>query len=495
MTGPGGRSGKHSPGGSPVMSGLGRRSGAAAALLLGLLVATPASPAAAEEGGPAITIDSPRAEPPLESASVTVSGQATSASLYRMKDVTLTFGGEKRVKTCTESPCSFSWTFTRPSNGRYDLTLAATQALPLVGTPGPSNERSRTFYIAAPAAKPVLDPPKVNEARNTELSWSRNTEPDMLYYAVFRKDPGGSKYLPVGGSVPHPSSGAKVSFTDTTTSAFNGGEYSYQVVAVRKGAGGSWPAEIASEPSALRTATVPAPPTTTSTTVAGAPPGSPPPTAGPTTTVKPGTSAGVDLSGFLSTRSQPISLPTITVPEPPDTGFQGTLPFGARPPGDELEEGEQEAVLPDNGPRSIISRISPGRPLVPVAGGLVLLLLAMHMRVLNHRIKTAPEPDLPVDTAPVPAPAPRPVRASAPAPEPEPAPQPAPVLYDVDEDWAPVAAEPDPEPEPVTAWAPPEIDEVDEIDEPEPEPFDPDEIEVFEVVSSNRRRLARAGSR
>lgn len=495
-----------------------------------MLVATPASPAGAEEGGPVITIDSPRTEPPLESASVTISGSAKSAALHRMKDVTLTIGGETRTKPCSESPCSFSWTVSRPSNGRYDFTLAATQALPLVGSPGPSNDRSRTFYVAAPAARPTLDPPKVNEARNTELSWSRNTEPDTLYYAVFRKDPGGSKYMPVGGTVPQPGSGSKVSFTDTTTSAFNGGDYSYQVVAVRKGAGGPWPAEIASEPSSIRTATVPAPPATTSTTGATPPPGAPVPGApAPTTTVKPGTSAGVDLSGFLSTRSQPINLPAMTIPEPPDTGFQGTLPFGARPPGEEMEEGEEEAVLPDDAPRSIISRISPGRPLVPVAGGLVLLLLAMHMRVLNHRIKAAPEGDLPVDDAPAPAPAP--VRAAAPAPRPEPAPPPppapAPALYDVDEEWAaeeyaddeewaPVAAElaPEPEPEPEFLELPPEPEpepapqpepepefelelelEPEPEPDPDPEPFDPDEIEVFEVVSSNRRRLARAGAR
>jgi hypothetical protein len=485
------------------MTRLGRRSGAAAVLLLGILVATPASPAGAEEGGPTIAIDSPRTEPPLESASVTVSGSATSATLYRMQDVTLTIGGDAPKKlTCDRSPCAFSWTVARPSNGRYDLKLVATQALPLVGTPGPSNEKARTFYVAAPAAKPVLDAPKVNEARNTELSWSRNTEPDMLYYAVFRKDPGGSKYLPVGGAVAQPTSGAKVSFTDTTTSAFVGGDYSYQVVAVRKGAGGPWPAEIASEPSSVRTATVPAPPVTTSTTAAAAPPGSPAAGASPTTTAKPGTTAGVDLSGFLSTRSQPITLPPITVPEPPDTGFQGTLPFGARPPGDDVEEGDAEAVLPDDSSsRSIISRISPGRPLVPVAGGLVLLLLAMHMRVLNHRIKAGPEADLPVDHTPAP-PAPVPVRAPTPAPAPPPPP-----LYDVDEEWAvedaagdeewaPAEAEPEPDPEPesdpVALWIP---FEVDTVDEPEPEPFDPDAIEVFEVVSSNRRRLARAGGR
>ena len=516
MNGLGGRSGDIHRAASPVMTRLGRRSGAAAALLLSLLVATPASPAGAEEGGPAITIDSPRADRPLESPTVTVSGTATSGSLYRMRDITLTASGDAAKKvTCSQSPCAFSWTLTRPSNGRYEYKIAATQALPLVGTAGPSNERTGVFHVAAPAAKPVLDPPTVNEARNTELSWTRNTEPDMLYYAVFRKDPGGSKYMPVGNTVPQPGSGAKVPFTDTTTSAFNGGDYSYQVVAVRKGAGGDWPKEIASDPSSARTATVPAPPTTTSITGPGAPAPGAPPAAGPTTTVKPGTSAGVDLSGFLSSRSQPVTLPSITVPEPPDTGFEGTLPFGARPPGDDLEEGEAEAVLPDDARRSIISRIDPGRPLVPVAGGLVLLLLAMHLRLLNHRIKVAPDGDLPVDAAPVPpppaAPAPAPVRAAAPtppparrpapaAPPPQPAPAPASALYDVDdgwddEDWAPEPApapararEADPEPELVTLWAPPEADE------PDPAPFDPDEVEVFEVVSSNRRRLARAGA-
>ena len=487
------------------MARLGRRSGAAAALLLSLLVATPASPAGAEEGGPEITIDSPRAEPPLESATVTVSGSAVPAYLYRMRDVSLTVGSDTKKITCTDSPCSFSWTVSRPANGRYELKVVATQALPLVGTPGPPNSQSRVFYVGAPAARPVLDPPKVNEARNTELSWSRNTETDLLYYAVFRKDPGGSKYLPVATNVAQPGSGSKVSYTDTTTSAFNGGDYSYQVVAVRKGAGGNWPKEIASEPSGARSATVPAPPTTTSTTVAGAPPGSPPPSAAPSTTVKPGTSAGVDLSGFLSARSQPITLPTITVPEPPDTGFQGTLPFGVRPPGDDLEEGDAEAVLPNDAPRSIISRISPGRPLVPVAGGLVLLLLAMHMRLLSHRVKAA-DADLPVDAgvAPV-ATAATAATAVAPAPprRPEP-PAPAPALYDVDDDWgvevdadadeawAPEPApEPkaQPEPEPAARWTPPDADA------PALEPFDPDEIEVFEVVSSNRRRLARAGAR
>ncbi len=71
-------------------------------------------------------------------------------------------------------------------------------------------------------------------------------------------------------------------------------------------------------------------------------------------------------------------------------------------------------------------------------------------------------------------------------PEPEPQPQPQPVV---------AAQEPEPEPEPevVTLWAP--TPEPEPEPEPEPPAIDPDAIEVVEVVSSNRRRLARSGSR
>ncbi|MDQ4090465.1 MAG: hypothetical protein M3163_09210, partial [Actinomycetota bacterium] len=87
-------------------------------------------------------------------------------------------------------------------------------------------------------------------------------------------------------------------------------------------------------------------------------------------------------------------------------------------------------------------------------------------------------------------------------------------LFDVDADevddehWAPVAAElkpqpqpepvvaaqePEPEPEVVTLWAP--TPEPEPEAEPEAPAVDPDAIEVVEVVSANRRRLARSGSR
>jgi hypothetical protein len=99
-------------------------------------------------------------------------------------------------------------------------------------------------------------------------------------------------------------------------------------------------------------------------------------------------------------------------------------------------------------------------------------------------------------------------------------PTPAPALYDVveeeawdEEEWAPPAiieAEPageaDLEPEPLVAAAPSadlggfdfDVDfelEVAPIEDDAGEGPDPDDIEVFEVVSPAPRRLARAGSR
>jgi hypothetical protein len=346
-----------------------------------------------------------------------------------------------------------------------------------------------------------------------ELSWSRNTEPDMLYYAVFRKDPAGSKYLQVGSKVTQPASGKSVTFTDTTTT-FNGGDFAYQVVAVRRGA--TTTAETSSDPSSTGSASVPAPPTSSTTPV---PPGSP--AGGPTTTAKPGPPAGVDLGGFLSSRAQPVALTPITVPDPPDTGFQGTLPFGARPPGDDVEDGAgQEAAASPSGSSSIVSGGSSARPLVPVAAGLILLLLAMHMTALNRRLKPAADGDLPVDlpnaiaTPPVRSrrrrrgdegPEPAAVTAAA-----EAAPQAssAPRFYDIgqESDWAP---EPPPGPPRATAKVPrratvkvprratakvvagPSADHTPELDETAREPRPGSRPNPVERVKRPRRTQAR----
>ncbi len=455
--------------------GLGRRVGAAGALVLSVLLGMPAAPASAD---PTFTDLKPAANAILDTASVTISGTANASNTVlglTVKRVTVALDGRTVLtKNCTTEQCPFAHTASFPLNGPHTATITALEGTLVIE--GATTTVDRKFAIAAPAARPVLDTPKVNDARTVDLAWSRNTEGDMLYYAVFRKDPGATKYFQVGGKVNHPTSGTKVTFADTTTSTFGGGDYTYQVVAVRKGATGTAESEKLSEPSAGATATVPVLPTTTT---AAPLPGAP--AAGPTTTVKPAPPAGVDLSGFIASRPPTRTLPTITVPEPPDTGFKGTLPFGARPPGDDIEEGDAEATSPRDAAGSSILSLEGGRPLVPVAGGLVLLLLAMHTRLLSRRVKA--DADLPVVVAPkAPAPtyvAPAPLSV-IPAPAPVPDPELGPFGLAAEE---PRAAGDDgghSRPDPLTVWAP---------------AFNAGDIEVVDVVSSARRPLARAGSR
>ena len=451
---------------------LGRRAGAVV-LLTALFAVIPASPAAAE---PVITVDQPRDGQTHETTSVSFSGRVTNSSpLYSVRTVTLAAAGRTHRIDCEETPCPFSWRIDVPANGPYTLKVTATESTILLGTAAAPANQTRSFKVAAPPATPVLDTPKVNENRNVDLSWSRNTEPDILHYAVFRRDPGSSDFRRVGGDVAQPDSGAKVRYTDTTTGASNGGDYAYRVVAVRNGASGTAESKITSGPSGIGTAAVPLS-TTTSTTPA--PPGAPAAPGAPPTTARAGPPAGVDLSGFLSPRSQPTPVAPITVPEPPDTGFQGALPFGAVPPGADLEEGEAEAVPPRGrgSSSSVVSTIDSGRPLVPVAGGLVLLMLALHMRLLSRRIKVAAAgTDLPVD---VPAPAPAPVPAPAPAPVAAAEEAPRRAVYDIleQEDWAPVVEAPEPvavaeEPSvPALSDIPEEDDWAPVVEEPEPEP-------------------------
>ena len=414
------------------------RTGAVVGLALAILVAMPAAPAFADS----VTITEPAGNAVLNSASVTVRGTAEvppptlGIPLTTLESVIVTVGDKTvTAENCSgKTSCDYRATFTLPLNGPYKADVVAKPNGLLAGD---TSKESRSFAVGAPAARPVLAAAKVTDARNVELSWSRNTEPDMLYYAVFRKDPGALNSNQVGGKVAHPASGSRVTFVDTTTSGLAGGEYSYQVVAVRKGASGSSESEKPSEPSAAGTATLPVSSTTSSTAVPA--PGTP--AAGPTTTVKPGAAAGIDLSGFLLSRSQPVTLPPITVPEAPDTGFSGNLPFGARPPGEELEEGEVDAVPPRDSRRSSVVSIDAGRPLVPVAGGLVLLLLAMHMRLLGRRVKVSTGDAAGFELTPH-TPAPGGLPATGPQASPPGAPHAARTLFDIDaEDTADVDAE------------------------------------------------------
>lgn len=509
---------------------LARRAGAAGALTALVLALAPAMPAGAD---PTLTIDAPSDGKVFDTETITISGKADADLLFSMKQIDLSIGDTaSQTVTCSDTPCSFSWSPTIRTNGKYTVQVTAIERS-VAGVLERPSQASRSFSVSAPPRAPVLDPPKVNEDRSVSLSWTRNTEPDMLYYAVFRSDPGSTRYVQVGKNVTQPSSGSKVTFTDTTTT-FDGGDYTYSVVAVRSGVSGEL-----KTPSKQMTASVPPPPTTTTAPGAPGAAGSSQPGA-TTSTVKPGTAAGVDLGKFLAGQPAPLKLTPPTAPEPPDTGFNQTLPFGARPPGDDREPGEDQAQPANDHKISVISQLRGGRPLVPVAAGLILLLLAVHARLLNNRVKAAG--DGPVDlavgsgTAGAATAGVTVLQAGGaePAPEPDAAPEPAldapgpqaeaePAVEDVVEPEPVVDPELgiEPEVDPDAAWAPPPAagrngrnglavdpgddvdasddgDDLDDGDEDDPVPvvvsagagrpdWGWDEIEVREVVSPARR--------
>jgi len=208
--------------------------------------------------------------------------------------------------------------------------------------------------------------------RTVNVSWARNSEPDLLYYALFRKDPGGD-FRRLGNDIKQPASG-RPSFTDTSAAGTNGGDFVYKVFAVRKGFSGDDKTSKISKASAERTTTVAPPPTTTTPADGSA----------PVTTVA---GQGVDIGSFLSGQAPALPSPGPIFLDLPDTGFGQTLPFGSLP--DEAEPGEPDAVPPTPRQRQV-AEFKRGRPLIPVAAGAVLLVLAGHIRLLSVRTKAAP---------------------------------------------------------------------------------------------------------
>lgn len=412
----------------------------AVAALVGL---TPA-PASAE-GELAVTLS----EPKVEGATVTVAGEISSGLLALGSEITSVaitvvpeVSGLKSVEA-EACPCGrpdsqnavrFSKRIPVSANGRYTARVKATGkgllGQELSGAAGPS----KPFDIAAPPRAPQNLRVEVSPERIVTVSWDRNTEPDMLHYVVSRKDPGGDSFRLAGEVVKHPASGERVSFVDRSTAAA-GGDYTYKVAAFRQGATQGKPVSAESD---ARSASVPAPA-----------PGDP--------AAAPSAGASGLVGGFPA--AQPRGSAAGPAPRPLiDTGFSETLPFGARPPGEEIEEGEQEPRSLEVG-TTTTEFVTRGRPLVPIAAGAVLLLLAVHLRLLNKRVKAAPASvsgPAYTDLAPLdddgfddqldrPVVQPRPVEPT-PAPEPSRMQPPAAALFDYeheqpvrpvpDEDWA-----------------------------------------------------------
>ncbi len=278
---------------------------------------------------------------------------------------------------CSTGEVRFTWEVPALEyNGPYVVSASATYcAVICLGAPQRISAEPVGFRLAVEPDAPTDLKVSSREDRTVDVSWARNGEPDILYYALFRKDPGGD-FRRLGSDIKQPSSG-RPSFSDSSAAGTNGGDFVYRVFAVRKGLTGDDKSTKISKASSDRTITVIPPPTTTN-------PGDP--AGGPVTTVA---GEGVDIGSFLSGQAPTLPTPGPIFLDLPDTGFGETLPFGTLP-GDELEPGEEDAVLPTPRARQV-AEFNRNRPLIPVAAGLILLVMAGHIRLLNVRTKAAPE--------------------------------------------------------------------------------------------------------
>lgn len=289
-------------------------------------------------------------------------------------------------------------------NGKYQATVTATAQyattlVPFEPEHDETQSQNRVFYVAAPPVPPTGLKAAVNgDTRVVTLTWSPNPEPDLLFYQVQRPKLDGTIEA-VGEPV---KAGSPLSLEDQSTTAA-GGEYRYQVVAVRQGAVKGQ--GVSSEPSAT-SVNVPAPPgappgAQAGGAAGGAAPGSTVPgAAGKPQSAAPVVGAGkIDLSGFgtLVKKAQ-ASQPRPTEADP---GFKETLPFPEQ--GGSAEVAEQPADNPQvrelGAEETSTNRL---RSMSFLAGGLLATVLLMHLLWVKAEVNREPlEALVPGDRAPV----------------------------------------------------------------------------------------------
>ena len=287
------------------------------------------------------------------------------------------------------------------ANGPYEVHVTATGDDGFGG--GGTNDSTRGFSLNVPPATPKGVKATFDQQTNSvTVTWTPNTEPDLVGYQVQRQADG--QNLEEAGQT------AKATFTDTVGQ----GQWKYRVVAVRSGATAD--ELLASDPSATSTVTVTPPPTTTTSPAGGTsstsggsgnPPGSDGSgaTSGTGTTAAPGSSSSnnqaiaksgtINMSDFAALLDSARNRPPVKF-EPPDPGFQQTLPFQpgqtAAAGGDDL--GTKAELGPaDTGLESRIIVDHRGRrrqAMSYVAGGLLLFVLMMHIVWIKAEVDRTP---------------------------------------------------------------------------------------------------------
>ena len=359
------------------MSGRRLLAAAGAALFGLLLVATPASAAPPNVEWTRPTVDDPILKGPgAITATISTDNDSQKITTVEFELVQpvdnpedpcfVEVPEEQRVQEFTDESSSKDVKFDVgfPCNGAYELKAYVTFEDPLLVIPVPTTELAQPplrFKVAIPPAQVTgLNATYDPGSKNVGLAWNPNTEKDLLGYRVLRNPPGPAGFETVGGLV------TGTTFTDPGIDA----EHRYQVIAVRAGPDG----RIEGKASAIVTAGPDAPQPTA-------------PQVGPPNRRRPATSG-------TSTRGNRPSVRRRTATTV-DTGFSRDLPFDpsqtttTQVPTTSTEPEGQAAVLAefdddDDDPRAT---------LVPIAGGLALLMSAVHMRLLSKRVG---EDDIPI---------------------------------------------------------------------------------------------------
>lgn len=379
-------------------------------LTLGLVWLVAAAPAARADGQVTVNLSRPAEGSTLSSAPAVqgdYSVQGDNDHLAGVDTVQLTVaatGGQPASASttpCGQGACgtsgTFSWTADVAYNGPYRVEVRVDWH-EVTASQEQSTTLSHRFDLAVPPAAPTgVKAAYDASAHAVNVTWTRNREPDMLFYVVQREDPGSSQSSDIGRADQPPSSASTVGFRDTSLPG--GGRYAYQIVAVRKGADPNDPQSgVSSSRSAPAGATVDGPPAPggSGDGTGGAGSGSVSGTAGSGGSAPVISGAGaVDPSKFASLQSSPLALPAPKVTPPPqlqlpDGTFDPTLPFTTTTTDGELGADDAQVAAPGghlgaartNGQRAL---------LVSVAAGAIVLMLAFHLRWLTRRVAA---PDL-----------------------------------------------------------------------------------------------------
>ncbi len=262
-------------------------------------------------------------------------------------------------------------------NGTYrlDATVSFTRPGPVVGElTRVANETtdSLTFKVAIPPSQVKGLVATFDQAtREVRLEWEANLEADLLGYYVERNPRGREGFARISGDAPL----RDPSFVDRDVED----EQRYRVLAVRRGA--TERSQIRGRPSASVTAGPDAPEPTVPNVRAA--PRSP----------ERASSGGTRPSGSSGASSRPSS-----PARNQDNVFEESLPFDPSrtttiPPQELASPGDDAAVLTEVGGAS--DEDERRATFVPVAGGLALMVGAMHLFLLSRRVGEAEIPIVP----------------------------------------------------------------------------------------------------